>query len=190
LLVRGIFPLAVVGKRTLPIILAIVLPLGLAACGGASKNAKPAGQSVVKGLGFQFVAPAGWTTKATGAAMEARPAAAAGAALVSATAFALLKPYSPSLFARVAKELDRVAAKLAAQSRSSLAESKTITVDGRRVRAYRLTVHPASGPSFDERIGFVLHGKKEYQLLCRAPVGAGDPDGACALLYSSFKIVP
>ena len=185
---RGIFPLAVVGKRTLPIILAIVLPLGLAACGGGSKSAKPAGQSLVKGLGIQFAAPAGWTTTTTGAALEARPAA--GTALVSATAFALLKPYSPSLFARAAKELDRVAAKLAAQSRSSLAESKTITVDGRRVRAHRLTVHPASGPPFDERIGFVLHGKKEYQLLCRAPVGAGDPDGACALLYSSFKIVP
>ena len=188
MLVRGIFPLAVVGKRTLPIILAIVLPLGLVACGGASKNAKPAGQSVVKGLGFQFAAPVGWTTTTTGAATEARPAA--GTSLVSATAFALLKPYSPSLFARVAKELDRVAAKLAAQSRSTLTESKTITVDGRRIRAYRLTVHPASGQSFDERIGFVLHGKKEYQLLCRAPVGAGDPDGACALLYSSFKIVP
>ena len=188
MLVRGIFPLAVVGKRTLPIILAIVLPFGLVACGGASKNAKPTGQSVVKGLGFQFAAPAGWTTTTTGAATEARPAA--GTSLVSATAFALLKPYSPSLFARVAKELDRVAAKLAAQSRSTLAESKTITVDGRRIRAYRLTVHPVSGPSFDERIGFVLHRKKEYQLLCRAPVGAGDPGGACALLYSSFKIVP
>lgn len=185
---RGIFPLAVVGKRTLPIILAIVLPFGLVACGGASKNAKPAGQSVVKGLGFQFAAPTGWTTKTTGAATEARPSA--GTALVSATAFALLKPYSPSLFGRAAKELDRVAAKLAAQSRSTLAESKTVTVDGRRIRAYRLTVHPASGPAFAERIGFVLHRKKEYQLLCRAPVGAGDPDGACALLYSSFKIVP
>ena len=58
--------------------------------------------------------------------------------------------------------------------------------DGQKVRAYRLTVKPASGTAFDERIGFVLHGKREYQLLCRAPVGAGDPDGACALLYSTF----
>jgi hypothetical protein len=32
----------------------------------------------------------------------------------------------------------------------------------------------------------VLQGKREYQLLCRAPAGAGDPDGACALLYASF----
>jgi len=65
-----------------------------------------------------------------------------------ATAFTLLKPYSPKLFPKAAKELDRIAAKLAAQSHSKLSESKTITVDGQTVRAYRLTVHPTSGLSF------------------------------------------
>lgn len=183
---RGIFPVAVVGKRTLPIILAIVLPLALTACGGA-KDAQPTDRSVVKGPGFTFEMPAGWATTSTAAATEAR-AAAAGDAMVSATAFTLQKPYNPAMFALAAKELDRVAAKLAAQSRSTLAESKTVIVDGRRIRAYRFTVNPASGPSFDERIGFVLHGKREVQLLCRAPVGSADPDGACALLYSSFRI--
>ncbi len=178
-----------VGKRTLPLILSVVLPFALVACGGASKHAQPGGSAVVKGLGFRFEAPSGWTTKSTGTATEARRDA-AGRTMVSATAFTLLKPYSPKLFARAAKELDRVAAKLAAQSRSTLAESTTTTVDGRRIRAYRLTVHPASGPSFDERIGFVLLGRREYQLLCRAPVGSGDPDGACALLYSSFTTAP
>lgn len=180
------FPPALVGKRTLPLIFAIMMPLALAACGGASKHAQPTGQAVVKGFGFQFEAPSGWTTKSTGMAIEARRDA-AGHTVVSATAFTLLRPYTPKLFARAAKELDLVAAKLAAQSRSKLSASETITVDGRRVRAYRLTVHPASGPSFDERIGFVLLGKREYQLLCRTPVGSGDPDGGCALLYSSFK---
>jgi len=186
LLAGGIFPRAVVGKRTLPLSLAIVVPLVLAACGGASQHAPPAGRSIVKGLGFRFEAPAGWTTNSTGRAAEARRDA-AGRVMVSATAFTLQKPYTPKLFARAAAELDRVAAKLAAQSRSKLAESKTITVGGGRVRAYRLAVHPASGASFDERIGFVLLGRREYQLLCRAPVGSGDPDGACALLYSSFQ---
>jgi hypothetical protein len=188
LLVRGIFPLAVVGKRTLPI-LAIVLPCALVACGGGSKQAQPTGNTVVKGVGFRFEAPPGWTTKSTATASEARRDA-AGRTVVSARVFTLLKPYTAKLFVRAAKELDQVAAKLAAQSRSELAESKTITVDGERVRAYRLTVHPASGPSFDERIGFVLRGKREYQLLCRAPVGSADPGGACALLYASFTIVP
>ena len=105
---------------------------------------------------------------------------------MSATAFTLLKPYSPKLFALAAKELDKVAANLAAQAHGTLTESATVTVDGRRIRAYRLTVRPTSGKAYDERIGFVLQGKHEYQLLCRAPAGAGDPDGACALLYASF----
>ena len=165
------------------------MPLALGACGGAAKQAQPAGNAVVKGFGFQFEAPSGWTTKSTGMSTEARRDA-AGRTLVSATAFTLLKPYTAKLFAKAARELDGVAAKLAAQSKSKLSESKTITVDGQKVRAYRLTVHPASGPSFDERIGFVLLGKREYQLLCRAPVGSGDPDGACKLLYSSFTTTP
>jgi len=179
----------VVGKRTLPLILLAVLPLALVACGGASKHAEPAGNAVVKGFGFQFEAPTGWTTKSTGMATEARRDA-AGPAIVSATAFTLLKPYSPKLFPKAAKELDRIAAKLAAQSHSKLSESKTITVDGQTVRAYRLTVHPTSGLSFVERIGFVLLGMREYQLFCRAPVGSSDPDGACALLYATFKTSP
>lgn len=186
MLVRGIFPPAMVGKRTLPLIAALIAPFALAACGGASKQAQPAAGAVVKGSGFQFVAPSGWTTKSSGTSSEARRDA-GGRTMVSATVFTLLKPYSPSLFDRAAKELDRVAAKLAVQSKSKLSESKTVTVDGKKIRAYRLTVHTASGPSFDERIGFVLLGKREYQLLCRAPVGSGDPNGACALLYSSFK---
>jgi hypothetical protein len=187
--VRGIFPLAVVGKRTLPIILVVVVPFALAACGGGSKQAQPSRNIVVKGVGFHFEAPPGWTPQTTATAAEARSDA-AGSALVSATTFTLLKPYTPALFPRAAKELDRIAAKLAAQSQSKLTESTTVTVDGRQIRAYRLTVHPASGTAFDERIGFVLRGKREYQLLCHAPVGAGDPDGACALLYSTFTIGP
>ena len=187
---RGIFPLAVVGKRTLPIIiLAIAVPLVLAACGGGSKGTQPSGNPVVKGPGFRFEAPVGWTTATTATAAEARQGAKDGA-LVSATAFTLLKPYSPKLFPSASKELDRVAEKLAAQSRTTLSERRTITVDGQRIRAYRLTVHPASGTSFDERIGFVLRGTREYQLLCRAPVGSGDPEGACALLYSTFTSAP
>jgi hypothetical protein len=175
-----------VGKRTLPLIAVLIAPFALAACGGAAKQARPADSAVVKGSGFQFEAPTGWTTKSSGTSSEARRDA-GGRTMVSATAFTLLKPYSPKLFDQAAKELDRIAAKLAVQSKSKLSESTTVMVDGKKIRAYRLTVHPASGPSFDERIGFVLLGKREYQLLCRAPVGSGDPSGACALLYATFR---
>jgi hypothetical protein len=193
--VRGIFPLVVLGKRdgkrngkkTLPLILAIVLALSLAACGGGSKTGSVAANAVVRGTGFRFEAPPGWRTSRTDASVVVRQDA-AGGALVSATSFALLKPYSPKLFARAAKELDSVAAKLAAQSHTTIGESQTVSVGGEKVRAYRLTVKPASGTPFDERIGFVLHGKREIQLLCRAPIGASDPDGACALLYSTFRL--
>jgi hypothetical protein len=143
----------------------------------------------VHGPGFRFEAPAAWSaTKTRSAAVVRRDAA--GSTLVSATSFTLLKPYSPKLFGRAAKELDRVAANLASQAHGTLSESATVTVDGKRIRAYRLRVRAKSGPSYDERIGFVLQGKREYQLLCRAPAGAGDPDGACALLYSSFTASP
>ena len=106
--------------------------------------------------------------------------------LVSATAYRLTKAYSPGLFVQAAKELDGVVAKLVQASRGTLIESVTTTVDGQRIRAYRFTSHPSGRPSTDDRIGFVLEGRHEYQLLCRAPAGAGDPDSACALLFGSF----
>ncbi len=136
------------------------------------------------GPGFRFSVPAGWTVQRTLRAVAARR----GSALVSATTFTLLKPYSPALFSRAAKELDGVAAKLAAQSKGKLTERATTTVDGRRIRAYRFTGRPSTGAPYEERIGFVLQGRREVQLLCQAASGAGDPDGACALLFASFRL--
>jgi hypothetical protein len=163
----------------------LILAFLAASCGGSAKHAQTAAHVAVGGPGFRFEAPAAWkVTKSRGAAAARRDVA--GNALVSATSFTLLKAYSPKLFGRAAKELDRVAANLASQAHGALTESTTVTVDGLRIRAYRLSVRPKSGPSYDERIGFVLQGKREYQLLCRAPAGADDPDGACALLYATF----
>ena len=110
-------------------------------------------------------------------------AARSGKALVSATTFTLLKRYDPALFDKVAAELDRNAEKLAAQAHGTLTEKTTVTVGGSKVRAYRYT---AGG--FETRIGFVLVGKHEVQLLCRAPAGTPDPSGACSLLFSSFRL--
>jgi hypothetical protein len=96
-----------------------------------------------------------------------------GKSLVSVTTYALLKPYSAALFAAASKELDGVAAKLAAAAGSTLTEKQTVAVAGEKIRAYRFG---------ESRIGFVLVGKREYQLLCE---GTGS---ACDLLFKSFRL--
>ena len=123
----------------------------------------------MRGPGFAFEAPEAWTVSTPRDSVVARR----GSALVSVTRFPLLKAYDPARFEEVAKELDRVAAQLAKQAGGSLDVKETTTVAGRRIRAYR----------YDEkRIGFVLDGRREYQLFC---ANAGD---ACDLLFSSFAL--
>ncbi|HVS85186.1 MAG TPA: hypothetical protein VHD91_06110 [Gaiellaceae bacterium] len=101
---------------------------------------------------------------------------------MSAQLYRLGKAYSPSEFAAAAKELDRVAGRLAAAAGGKVTSSQTTTVAGRRIRAYDF-----SSSHGKRRIGFVLDGKREMQLLCEAPDG-GDPDGACALLFGTFRL--
>jgi predicted Zn-dependent protease len=161
----------------------VVLPLALlfilAGCGGSTSSPAQPGARVVQGAGFRFSVPGGWAIRRQAGQLAAE----SGKALVSATTFTLLKRYRPALFAKAAAELDRSAAQLAAQAHGKLTEKSTITVSGLKVRAYRYT---AGG--FDTRIGFVLEGKREVQLLCRAPAGSVDPDGACDLLFGSFTL--
>jgi hypothetical protein len=73
----------------------------------------------------------------------------------------------------VTKELDNLATRLAHEAGEKRATGQTTTVAGRKVRSYRYG---------DRRLGFVLDGKREYQLFCE-PAGA-----ACDLLYSSFTL--
>jgi hypothetical protein len=96
-----------------------------------------------------------------------------GKSRVSVTTYTLQKPYSPALFAAASKELDGVAAKLAAATGAALTEKQTVDVAGEKIRAYRFGAM---------RIGFVLVGKREYQLLCE---NAGN---ACALLFKTFSV--
>jgi hypothetical protein len=103
--------------------------------------------------------------------------------------FTLRNPYDPAQFARAARELDRVAAELVARSNAKLTERVTSTVDGKRIRAYRFGARPANGRGYDARIGFLLQGKREYELYCQDAAGKGDTDGACALLFSSFSVM-
>jgi predicted Zn-dependent protease len=132
----------------------------------------------VHGPGFSFSLPAGWNVGKSANALTARK----GSSAVSVTRFTLVKPYRTKLFERVAKELDAVAEKLAAKSGATVTERTTTTVDGRRIRAYRFATAATK-----TRIGFVLDGRREFQLLCQEPGAAGDSDGACALLFGSFN---
>ncbi len=95
------------------------------------------------------------------------------------TTYTLQKPYRPALFAAAAKELDGIAAKLAAEAGGKLTEKQTVQVDGKEIRAYRFGT---------TRIGFVLVGRREYQLLCELPPDGRDADGACDLLFKTFSL--
>jgi hypothetical protein len=99
----------------------------------------------------------------------------------------LEKTYAAAQFAEAAKELDRVAANLATQLGGRVTSSRTTTVARMRIRRYTLAVRDAQGKRVDDDLGFVLSGKREVQLLCQAAAGSGDPSGACALLFKTFK---
>ena len=155
---------------------AALLPLALlsilTACGGSGKHAGPG--RIVAGPGYTYTVPAGWKVIHT----QQSTTAAGGGSVVSVTVFSLRQPYAPALFARAAAELNRVAARLVADSHGRLTESITTTLAGQKARAYRY-----STPAYEARVGFVLSGRHEYELFCR---DAKDP--ACALLFTSFAL--
>jgi hypothetical protein len=134
----------------------------------------------IGGPGFTFALPESWSVAHTERGVVAR----SSGYLVSVTRFQLAKTYEPSQFAAATKELDRVASQLAAESGGTVTQRQTVTVDGDAVRAYRY-----SGKRAETRIGFVLKGRSEYQLLCQSPPrSSADHDGACALLFRTFSV--
>jgi hypothetical protein len=165
------FVLAILGgsfrllaKAVLPLVVLFIL----SACGGSSRETVAQGVQV-RGNGYSFERPRGWGMERPANGAVARH----GDELVSVTRFPLRKAYDAALFDEVAKELDRLAGRLADRAGTSLAASETVTVAGRKIRAYRYG---------DERIGFVLQGTREYQLYCvRA-------EAACELLFSTFTL--
>jgi hypothetical protein len=144
-----------------------VIPLAvlfiLAGCGG-SKQETGQGSVEVRGNGYTFDVPAGWTVERRPRGMTAHRASAS----LSVQRFPLTKEYDPAQFAVASKALDRIAKRLAAD-----AKGETIEVDGRKARSYSYG---------SRRIGFVLVGKSEYQLFC-APAG-----NACDLLFKTFTL--
>jgi hypothetical protein len=128
----------------------------------------------VRGEGFSFSIPRAWQSSAATGIVAARR----GNTSVSVRTYTLVKRYDPARFGAAARELDGIAAKLAAAAGTSLAEKQTTTVDGVKIRAYRFG---------STRIGFFLSGRREYQLLCRLAPDGTDRDGACSLLFASFN---
>lgn len=136
----------------------------------------------MRGDGFRFEAPPAWRPYRTGSITGARPAGEASA-IVYVEVFRLRRPYDPGSFGRTVKVLDGVVAGLTHEG-WTLDDSATVTVDGGRARAYRLS--RAKPHAYDARIGFVLSGSREYELYCQQAAGVGDISGACRLLFDSF----
>jgi hypothetical protein len=149
----------------------LVLAVAIAGCGG-SGSGHPADQRIA-GNGFGFQAPAGWNVKRTPRAVEAHR----GAAVVSVTAFTLVRRFRPALWPAVVAELDRVARQLADRVHGRVASARTARIAGRRARVYAI-----SRDGDDETIAFVLNARREYQLYCR---GAGT---ACDTLLTTFTL--
>jgi hypothetical protein len=156
-------------KAVLPLVLLFIL----SACGGATHR-KADSTRILRGTGFKFSVPAGWRTTSAAGVVAARR----GSAAVSVRTFTLIKRYDPARFAAAARELDGIAAKLASEAGTKLADSRTTVVGGEKIRTYTYGA---------TKIGFYLVGRREYQLLCRLGPGGADKDGACALLFASFS---
>jgi hypothetical protein len=165
-----LFPRPGQGKQAAAVVVAIV---ALSGCGGSGDG--DASSQVVAGAGYRFAAPGDWEVRADGRTREAS----AGDQAVSVTRFRLARPYRPALWPAVVQELDGVATRLAEGLGATVAERRTTRIAGRRGRLYRLD----GADDGTTRIGFVLDGRTEYQLLCRGEAGS-----ACARLFTSFRL--
>jgi hypothetical protein len=169
--------------KPLPALAAAVLALG--ACGDGDGGDAP---QTVAGPGFTFSAPTGWDVDVAGRSASASPHEGA-AELVSVRVFRLARPYRPALWETVVPELDRVAAELAEQLGGEIESSAEIVVGGRRAKRYDVR-YDRDGTAFRERTAFLLHARREFQLVCRYEAGdEGEGPRACAMLFSTFRIV-
>jgi hypothetical protein len=148
-----------------------------AGCGGGGSTA----EKIVRGSGYRFSAPAAWTVTRTPRELRVSQ----GVNLLSVTRFPLLRAFRPALWDHVVPELDRAAKGVAEQQAGTVADSRTVTISGRRARSYDI-VYERDGKALVERIAFVLRGKTEYLLLCRYERG-GDTD-ACDRLLETFTL--
>jgi hypothetical protein len=146
----------------------LVLAFILAGCGGGGNT----NWQQIQGHNFRFQAPAGWTIAG---------AAASNGKIdrVEVVEFKLLRPYKHTRLAAATRELDSVAVRLAQQLKGKVTRRRTVRVGGYDARSYGITYK-----GLTEEITFVLHGRHEYELLCRRAVSADD--AGCRRLVASF----
>ncbi len=156
---------------------ALLLAAALAAgCGGGHGGTK-----IVAGAGYSFTAPADWTLVRSQRSIQV----ADGLQLVSVTRFPLLRAFRQELWPKAVPEMDRSAAGLAADQHGTVVSRVTTTVAGQRARRYDIA-YERVGKQLIERVGFVLRGKTEYELLCRFE--RGKSASACETLFASFRL--
>jgi hypothetical protein len=148
----------------------------VAGCGGA--HVPPQG---LTGKGYAFSAPGDWTVMRTARSIQA----AHGLEVVSVSRFPLLRPYRAALWPKVVPEIDRIAGGIASDQHGSVGARTTVTIAGGRARRYDIE-YERGGRKLVERLGFVLHAKTEYELLCR--LERGKSASACDLLFRSFRL--
>ena len=152
----------------------LVAVLILAGCGGS--GAPKAQSQLVKGRTFRFEAPRGWqiTRSARGAT------ASRDSELVQVATFPLVRAYRPVLFDRVATELALRMKTIARQTAGQVEAVKTVTAGGVKSHQFDVKVD-----GHVDEYTFVLIGKREYQLLCRAKTSSDD--AFCSRLLTSFR---
>jgi hypothetical protein len=143
---------------------------------GCGSSGAPKVQSV-RGPGFHFAAPAGWTVEHTPRQVSARH----DSELVQVATFPLLKPYRPALFEAVATELAVRMDEVAKQVHGAVSPNGTVTAAGIRSHSYDVQ----AGDHVDQYT-FVLRGLREYQLLCRRRSSSSDE--VCRQLITSFSV--
>ena len=108
---------------------------------------------------------------------------------VAVAVFRLAKPFRAELWDEAVGELNDVAARLAERlgSSSLVVRSGFETLHGRQARSYVIAYRRAGRP-MEDRVVFLLRGRREYQLTCRILVDDEDADlEACDELKRSFR---
>jgi hypothetical protein len=167
-LARAVFPPDDPRKLAVPVLL---LVLALPACGGSGP--KSPGTQLVRGSGYSFEAPADWAVSRARDVVRATKEQ----ALISVTVFPRVRAVKGIAWDVLVREMDRAARSVAAQEGAELAKSETVSIDSHRARAYSL-----ERGDVEERLAFLIAGRRQYQLFCQ------NADDACDRLLESFSL--